>query len=292
MHLQRNHSACNDNASFSSMTSNDASFEESEILAFSDGTDQNQLQAFQKHFAELYMFCREKHLLPVSVVRSIMSKVVGLFATFETAHFESQNPVTFVEIELLWENLQSEAYYYRSFCRSAGFVAPEKIQIHDFLYQYVPLTSILQQYLSHADVMSSISHRYGTNANVSSNCVHWSFVSENEFFKSNEDLLRLHLYCDEVEICNPLGANRTTYKLTCFYFLVGNIQTKFWSNLRNIHLLLVVQSNKVKKYGYDLILQPLVADLKMLEEEGVIVNASPGIKKSFSVAFLLYLLTV
>ena len=196
MHLQRNHLVCSDNAAGASlMFSNDASFEESDLSIgdsfqetdFHEETDENQLQTFQKHFAELYMLCREKYVLPVSTVLSIMSKVVSLFVKFETGHVEKHNPVTTVEFELLWKNLHKESYY-RRFCGSAGLVAPREVQINDFSFQYVPLLSILPQYLSHADVLSSVSYQCGTDRNVSSNCMHGSFLKENAFFKGNKDL--------------------------------------------------------------------------------------------------------
>ena len=214
MHLQRNHVVANNNIAvfFRSSNSNDLILQESEISTckFFEETPEKRLQDFQKQFAELYMFCMEKHVLPVSVIRSIMSRVISLFVAYETAHSEAQNPVTMIEIELLRENLQKGAYY-RSFCRSTGFVLPRKVEINDCSFQYIPLLLILQQYLPHVDVLNSMAHRYNnTETDVSSNCVHGSYFKDNEFFKGNEDLLRLHLYVDEIEVCNPLGPNRTT----------------------------------------------------------------------------------
>ena len=113
MHLQRNHVVANNSivVSSTSNTSNDLFLQESEISTceFFKETPEKQLQDFHKQFAELYMFCKEKHVLPVSVIRSIMSRVISLFVAFETAHSEGQNPVTMIEIELLWENLQKAA---------------------------------------------------------------------------------------------------------------------------------------------------------------------------------------
>ena len=174
MHLQRNHVVANNSIAVSSTssTSNDLILQESEISTceFFEETPEKQLQDFQKQFAELYMFCREKHVLPVSVIRSIMSRVVSLFVAFETTHSEGQSPVTMIEIELLWENLQKEAYY-RSFCRSTGFVLPRKVEINDCSFQYIPLLLTLQQYLPHVDVLNSMAHRYyNTVTDVSSNC--------------------------------------------------------------------------------------------------------------------------
>ena len=51
-----------------------------------DECDQNKLQQFKNQFSELYMLCREKHMLPSLVLHSIIGKFEQLFATFEANH--------------------------------------------------------------------------------------------------------------------------------------------------------------------------------------------------------------
>ena len=73
--------------------------------------------------------------------------------------------------------------------------------------------------------------------------------------------IRIHLYSDELELCNPLG-NKRNNKLSAFYFLVGNLETKYWSSLTNIHLALLCNYDIVKRFGYDDVLKPLLDDIK------------------------------
>jgi len=48
--------------------------------------------------------------------------------------------------------------------------------------------------------------------------------------------LRLHLYIDENEVCNPMGNRKKVHKVCAFYYSVGNVELKYRSQLRNIHL--------------------------------------------------------
>ena len=252
-----------------------------------DECDQHKLQQFKNQFFELYMQCREKHMLPSLVLHSIIDKFVQLFATFEASHpschCSYSNSITICDVEAMWANLQKQSYY-KAFCLSAGFVEPKTIQIGQDSYQYIPILTSLQHYLSHSDVQNSIAKKQSltTNTNtIMSCCTHGNYFKTNIYFAGKRELLRLHIYVDDLEVCNPLGSSRSIYKLTCFYFLLGNIETKFWSCLRNIHPLLIVQSSVMKKYGYDIILRPLLEDLKILEEQGLTITSSGGSETTY-----------
>jgi hypothetical protein len=62
---------------------------------------------------------------------------------------------------------------------------------------------------------------------------------KNRVVENGEMFIRVHLYSDELELCNPLG-NKRNNKLSAFYFLVGNLETKYWSSLTNIQLVPLV----------------------------------------------------
>jgi len=61
--------------------------------------------------------------------------------------------------------------------------------------------------------------------------------------------VRIHLYSDEFELCNPLGSRKGEHKVCAFYFLVGNLATKYWSVLSNIHLAMLCKYKHVKSVG-------------------------------------------
>jgi len=135
--------------------------------------------------------------------------------------------------------------------------------------QYVPILKTLQAYLQQPDVWASIHSNKQSSGKLCSftDGTKWAALKE----CNPEMVVMINMYSDEVEICNPLGSRKTVHKLSCFYFIVGNIETKYWSSLSNIHLALLCKFQAVKKYGYKRVLQPLLQDLRKLEADGVTI---------------------
>ena len=91
-------------------------------------------------------------------------------------------------------------------------------------------------------------------------------------FTQHPDALQILAYFDEVELCNPLGTHVKKHKVGIVMFTLGNIHPKYRSTLRVIHLVLVVTTPIIEKYGMDLILQPFIRDLKLLATKGITVQ--------------------
>lgn len=107
------------------------------------------------------------------------------------------------------------------------------------------------------------------------------FTSESLFkvlplFSVEPNALRVHLYTDELELCNPLGGNNKKHKICVVYFQVGNIGPRYLSSLQSIHLALVVKWNLVLKFGYGVVLNPLIRDMQALRSRGIVVNIRGG----------------
>jgi hypothetical protein len=134
-------------------------------------------------------------------------------------------------------------------------------------YHYVPILVTLKNYLEQPDVWASC-HQPCTTDGMLRNYTDGE-ITVNSSHKGDKMFIRIHLYSDEVEICNPIGSRKTVHKLSAFYFLVGNIETKHWSSLSNIHLALLCKYKIVKTVGYQKVLEPLLADIKLLETEGI-----------------------
>ena len=77
---------------------------------------------------------------------------------------------------------------------------------------------------------------------------------------------------DDFGIINPLRNKVSKYKILAFYFVLGNIPSKFRSRLNDMNLLLISPALFVQKYGYSEILQPYLDDLCKLENTGIKVN--------------------
>jgi hypothetical protein len=96
--------------------------------------------------------------------------------------------------------------------------------------------------------------------------------SSHPMLSTERDLLRLHFYIDDFEVCNPIGSHRGKHKHTAVYFLLGNIDVRHWSNTDNIHMCILANAADVKKYGLSQVMQPLIDDLKVLQQRGLDVN--------------------
>lgn len=81
--------------------------------------------------------------------------------------------------------------------------------------------------------------------------------------------LRLHLYTDEFEVCNPIGSRKNVHKVCAFYYSVGNVELKYRSQLKNIHLACLLKYKCVRQYGYSMLIKDMIRDLKTLESDGI-----------------------
>ncbi len=57
----------------------------------------------------------------------------------------------------------------------------------------------------------------------------------------------------------------TIYGIGIFYYTLGNIRPRLRSSLKSIHLVCVVKTKLIQKYGINAVLEPFVNDLKLLE---------------------------
>jgi hypothetical protein len=85
-------------------------------------------------------------------------------------------------------------------------------------------------------------------------------------FFTDERNLQLYLYYDDVEICNPLGSKKKIHKIGFFYFTLGNFFPKERSKISCIFLCAMAKVSIIKKYSINTILEPIVTDIKKLED--------------------------
>lgn len=81
--------------------------------------------------------------------------------------------------------------------------------------------------------------------------------------------LQIQIYYDDFETANPLGSKRGIHKIGCLHFVVRNLPPKFNSVLMNIHLVSLFHTQDLQNYGFDVILEPLINDVKILESQGL-----------------------
>ena len=134
--------------------------------------------------------------------------------------------------------------------------------------------STLNVLLSHQDVLSLVLKPEQENSK--SGYLHTfrdgKAFKNNDLVKTSQNCLEIILHHDDFGTVNPLGNKVSKYKISAFYFVLGNIPSKFRSRLNDINLLLISPASFVQKYGYSEILQPRLDDLCILEAKGIKVN--------------------
>lgn len=72
--------------------------------------------------------------------------------------------------------------------------------------------------------------------------IYQDYVDGSAYSSVNQNTLNIIMYQDEVELVNPLGSAKRKYKITCFYYTVGQICAKFRSTCGQIQLALMCRS--------------------------------------------------
>ena len=161
------------------------------------------------------------------------------------------------------------------------YIEPEEICIgynnstkkFDHVY-YVPILKTLELLLSKEDVkhlVDSYIPRH-TNDQIISTFEDGSNFKENTLFSNKTHVLQIIFYNDDFQCSNPLGNKTAKYKVSAFYFSLGNLSTKFRSRLKDIHLVALTPAFVVKNYGYRSVLDRFIADMKTLEKQGIEVK--------------------
>lgn len=140
---------------------------------------------------------------------------------------------------------------------------------------YVPISSVLPVMLNRDDILDKILQEKTCTESQSG---HYKTFSDKSYFKENpllsgEELcISLGLYIDDFEICNPLGTLRKKRRVCAIYWVMANLPVRYRSSLSSIYLAILCNSNNLKTFGYDRIVEPLLKDLYLLENQGFYVH--------------------
>ena len=98
------------------------------------------------------------------------------------------------------------------------------------------------------------------------------FLQEEQTIGNCAKLFTIILYHDDFGVSNPLGNKLKKYKMSAFYFVLGNIPGKYRSWLKDVQLTLLFPSELTQKCGYHVLIELLVDDIKVLESTGLCVK--------------------
>lgn len=140
-------------------------------------------------------------------------------------------------------------------------------------FQYVPILPLLSQLVDSQHIQDVILQKrsHSDTSPIYRSLHDGLHLSNNCFFSDEEVKLPLILYIDDFEVCNPLGTSRKKHKVTAVYWVFADIPATLRSTLTSIYLAILCKADDVKHYGYPTVLEPLLRDLKCLEDDGVFV---------------------
>ena len=173
-------------------------------------------------------------------------------------------------------NTYTRKTYYKS---TLNYVEPKEITIQnkdqkdttDF-YTYVPILRTLENMLQNDNVRKYFNYSDPTkNVNDYFDINDGSVVKENSLF-TDKDFVKMALFQDGFDVCNPLGSSKCKFKLIGIYMTLLNLPPFLRSKTDNIKLVLLCREKYIVKYGWKEILKVLMKDLKYLETHGITVQ--------------------
>ncbi|KAF0044845.1 hypothetical protein F2P81_004003 [Scophthalmus maximus] len=97
--------------------------------------------------------------------------------------------------------------------------------------------------------------------------------------QESKESLQIQLYYDDVETTNPLGSKTKIHKMGAVYFTLRNLPPECNSSLAHIHLCVLFNSIDRETYGLGKILEPLLEDIRVLENCGIEVEVNGQTQK-------------
>lgn len=151
---------------------------------------------------------------------------------------------------------------------------------HKNYFVYISVTKVLETLLGCTDFFDKVVF------NQEALSGHFKSFQDSKYYKENKLLgeqntwISLGLYIDDFEVCNQLGTSTKLHKITAVYWVVLNLPATFRSSLTSIQLALLGKSVDIKQYGYEKFIEPLLKDIKCLEQEEILIEAVGQFVKS------------
>ncbi|XP_071832143.1 uncharacterized protein [Apostichopus japonicus] len=148
-------------------------------------------------------------------------------------------------------------------------------------FQYVPILETLKMLFRSNLVQTEVFNGHTSVDGFMRDYCDGEMFQKHPLLAKEKGAIQINLFFDELEVTNPLGSKTGIHKLGAFYYVLKNLDPKFNSSLKNVHLLAMCNCVDIKKYGYGPILAPFMEELHQLEsDEGVLIALDKD--KSFS----------
>ena len=158
------------------------------------------------------------------------------------------------------------------------YVKPIEIIIKDggketpFRYTYVPILETLKTMLQNKNVLMHCTHpNSANNFEGFFDFQDGSRILNSEFF-TQPNTLRIALFQDGFDVCNPLGSSKSKFKMIGVYMILLNLPPYLRSKINNIKLVLLCREKYISMFSWADILRDLIKDIKILETDGISIN--------------------
>ena len=139
------------------------------------------------------------------------------------------------------------------FKKQPSYIHIPILQLLQRLVQFDDLAHILNEDKKSTDEFTWASYHDGSN------------FKDSVLFKMFPNALQIHLYLDEVQLCNGFGSHTKKNKFVFVYFSLGNVPHKLRSSMSSIYLLSIFSNVQMNRYGLNVLLKPVIDDIKKLE---------------------------
>lgn len=145
--------------------------------------------------------------------------------------------------------------------------------------QYVPILETIKFLFSNEKMQNVYLKNKKRNDNMMRDYSDGCQFSTHPLFQLYPESLQIQLYYDDVETTNPLGSKTKIHKMGAVYFTLQNLPPECNSSLAHIHLCVLFNSIDREKYGLGKILEPLLEDIRVLENSGIEVEVNGQTQK-------------
>lgn len=144
------------------------------------------------------------------------------------------------------------------------------MEIEDAFY-YIPILDTLQMQLNSNRFFKMVMgdnnqlRHDGSEETLYEDFSDGSIIKRHPIFSIDKEALRILVYYDDINVINHM--TNKVHKLGLFYYQLANIDQKYRSKTKSIHLFAICKNEYIKKYGMNAFLKPMVDDIKLLGNE-------------------------
>lgn len=262
-----------------------------QILGTEDITQNNWQSSGLNLFSNLYLTLESKYLLSKASIQFLISGIsdIGklnsayICSILKQKGFDISPDVIEKDLFYLANNI-SEGIFKSIFLKEEFFkkkfnyVKPVKVtlqnNINQSFYYYIPILDTIQQLCKNKYVLEQILVDVTPNKSFFSDLTDGCSYKNNVLFKTNNFALKIILYQDAFEICNPLGSAKKKYKIIGVYMVLANLQPWLRMKIDHIQLVSLFFEKDQKNFGFNVLLKPLISDLKLLENDGIMIQGN------------------